>query len=317
MQRYVARRVLLAFPTLLGLVVLAFTLITLTPGDPAVELARRRAPSGELTEEDIARARAELRLDRPYHIQLVEWAAAASRGDLGRSFSTGRPVVEELAARLPATGQLALGALVLTVVVALPLGAVAAVRRNSLVDQGLRMAALLGASLPGFFLAYLLIVLFATTLHLLPVAGRADLVSAVLPTLTLAAGPTAVLSRLVRASLLETLGEEFIRAARARGLAEPAVVIRHALPNSLMPVITVIGTLIGHLLAGAVIVETIFAWPGVGKLAVDAIFQRDYTMIQGVVVLVGTVFVAVNLVVDVSYAIIDPRVRLAASPRAA
>lgn len=313
MQRYVARRLLLALPTLLGLVVLAFTLITLTPGDPAVELARRRAPAGEATEEDILRARAELRLDRPYHEQLLEWTYAAARGDLGRSFSTGRPVAAEVAARIPATAQLAAGALALTCAAAIPLGVLAATRRNSLLDQGLRVGALVGASLPGFFLAYVLIIVFATTLHLFPVAGRSDLASMVLPTVTLAAGPTAVLSRLVRASLLEVLGEEYVRAARARGLSEARVVLRHALPNGLIPVVTVIGLLVAHLLAGAVIVETIFAWPGVGKLAVDAIFQRDYTMIQGVVLLIGAIFVTVNLVVDLSYAFIDPRVRLAAS----
>ena len=310
MRGYVARRLLLAIPTLVGLVVLAFSLIVLTPGDPAVELARRRAPSGEATDVDIARARVELRLDRPYPEQLAGWIAGAARGDLGRSFSTGRPVASELAERLPATAQLAGAALALSVLVAIPLGALAAVRRNSLLDQALRVGALLGASVPGFFLAYALIVVFATSLHLLPVAGRQSPASVILPMLTLAAGPTAVLSRLVRASLLEVLEEDFIRTARARGLRERVVVLRHALPNALLSTITVIGSLIGHLLAGAVIAETIFAWPGVGKLAVDAIAQRDYTMIQGIVLFVGAVFVAINLLVDLSYGAIDPRIRV-------
>jgi len=307
---YVARRLILAIPTLIGLVVLAFTLIVLTPGDPAEELARRRAIGGFATDEDIARARIELRLDRPYHLQLAEWTGRAARGDLGRSFANGRPVAGELLERLPATAQLAAGALALTVLGAIPLGALAATRHNTLADQLLRVGALAGASLPGFFLAYVLIVVFATTLHLLPVAGRAEPQSIVLPALTLAAGPMAVLSRLVRASLLEVLGEDFIRAARSRGLGEVRVVLRHALPNALIPVVTVLGVLLAQLLAGAVIVETIFAWPGVGKLAVDAIFQRDYTMLQGVVLFVGTMFVLLNLAVDVSYAFIDPRVRL-------
>ena len=312
MRGYVARRLVLAIPTLVGLVVLAFSLIVLTPGDPAVELARRRAPSGEATDVDISRARAELRLDRPYVVQLTSWIADAARGDLGRSFSTGRPVAGELAERIPATAQLAGAALALSVLLALPLGALAAVRRNSLLDQGLRIGALLGASLPGFFLAYVLIVIFATTLQLLPVAGRQSPASIILPTLTLAAGPTAVLSRLVRASLLEVLGEDFIRTARSHGLRERSVVLWHALPNALLSTITLIGSLIGHLLAGAVIVETIFAWPGVGKLAVDAISQRDYTMIQGLVLFVGAIFVAVNLIVDLSYGAIDPRIRVGA-----
>jgi len=310
MRRYVARRLLLAIPTLLGLVVLAFTLIVLTPGDPATELARRRAPSGEATEVDIARARDELRLDRPYPVQLGEWITRAARGDLGRSFSTGKPVATELVERIPATAQLAGAALVLAVVLALPLGALAAVRARTFADQGVRVAALLLASIPGFFLAYLLVVVFATTLHLLPVAGRATAASLILPALTLAAGPTALLSRLVRAGLLEVLGEDYIRTARSHGLRDAVVVFRHALPNALLSTVTVIGSLAGHLLAGAVIIETIFAWPGVGKLAVDAIAQRDYTMIQGIVLFVGAIFIVVNLLVDLSYGLIDPRIRI-------
>ena len=315
MRGYVARRLLLAIPTLVGLTVLAFSLIVLTPGDPAIELARRRAPSGEATDVDIARARAELRLDRPYAVQLGSWIGDVAHGDLGRSFSTGRPVASELAERIPATAQLAGVALALSVLLALPLGAIAAVRRNSLLDQGLRIGALLGASVPGFFLAYLLIVLFATTLQILPVAGRGSLASVILPAVTLAAGPTAILSRLVRASLLEVLGEDFIRTARSHGLRESVVVARHALPNALLSTVTLIGSLVGHLLAGAVIVETIFAWPGVGKLTVDAISQRDYTMIQGVVLFVGAIFVTINLLIDLSYGVIDPRIRVSGSRR--
>jgi peptide/nickel transport system permease protein len=312
---YVARRLLLGLPTLVGLVVLAFSLIVVAPGDPAAELARRRAPSGEATEDDIARARAELRLDRPYTEQLVDWVAHAATGDLGTSFSTRQPVTSEIAARLPVTAQLGAAALALTLLFALPLGVIAAVRHRSPVDHGLRVVSLVGASVPSFFFAYLLIVLFATTLHLLPVAGRQSPASVILPAITLAVGPTAVLSRLVRAAMLEVLGEDFIRAARGRGLSEWRLIVRHALPNALVPILTVVGALVGHLLAGAVIVETIFAWPGLGKLAVDAIFQRDYTMLQGVVLFVGTVFVAVNILVDVSYAFVDPRVRFAGSPR--
>lgn len=316
MSAYIARRLLLAVPTLAGLVLLSFTLIVIAPGDPAEELARRRSIGGQPTDADIALARAELRLDRPFHVQFAEWLGGVATGDLGRSFASGRPVAGELATRLPRTAQLGAGALLITLLVALPLGAVAAVRHGSLIDHALRIAALAGASLPGFFLAYLLIVVFATTLHLLPVAGRGDLAGMILPAVTLAAGPTAVLSRLVRASLLEVLDEDFIRAARARGLRESAIVARHALPNALIPVATVVGVLVAHLMAGAVIVETIFAWPGVGKLAVDAIFQRDYTMLQGLVLFVGAVFVTVNLLVDLSYAYIDPRVRLSArAPR--
>ncbi len=313
MRRYLLRRLLLVPPTLLGLSLLVFTIAALAPGDPAEEFARRTAPGGEVTEEDIERARRELGLDRPYHVQYLSWVQGAAVGDLGRSFSRRTPVWEEIRLRLGATAELAASALLVTTVVAIPLGVAAGMLHRQWPDHLLRVAALLGASVPGFFLAYLLIGLFATRLGWLPVAGREGLSSLILPALALAVGPAAIVSRLLRSSLLEVLTEDFIRTARAKGLASVQVVARHALRNAAIPVVTVLGSVLGHLLAGAVIVEFIFAWPGLGQLTVEAVFQRDYPMIQGVVFFAGAVFLSVNLFVDLSYSLLDPRVRLEAS----
>jgi len=215
-----------------------------------------------------------------------------------------------ISARFPATAQVALLATLFGVTLSLPLGVLSAVRRNALMDHLCRLWALFGASLPSFWLAYLLILLFAVHLQLLPVAGRGTHAHVVLPALTLGVGAAATLTRLTRSSLLETLREEYVRTAHAKGLSEHAVIARHALPNSLIPLVTALGIRLGHLLAGSAIVETVFGWPGIGKLMVDAIYNRDYPLIQGFVLFTGTVFVLLNLFVDVLYGWLDPRVRL-------
>lgn len=310
MSGYALRRLLVALPTLLGLSLLVFTLATVAPGDPAEEYARRTSPTGEVTQQDIERARRELRLNRPFAVQYVDWAGSALRGDLGRSFSRRTPVRAEIGARLVATVELATAALFLTVLLGGPLGVVAAVLHRHWLDHLLRIVALAAASVPGFFLAYLLIGIFAVQFGLFPVAGRQGAAALVLPAITLAVGPAARVSRLLRSSLLEVLGEDYILTARAKGLTFPRVVVRHGVRNALIPVLTVLGSVLGHLLGGAVIVEYIFAWPGLGQLTVDAVFQRDYPMILGLVVLAGVVFLVINLLVDLSYTLLDPRVRL-------
>jgi ABC-type dipeptide/oligopeptide/nickel transport system permease component len=309
-KRYLVRRLLLIAPTLLGLSLLVFTVAALAPGDPAVEFARRTSPGGEATEEDIERARRDLGLDRPYAVQYLSWVESVLRGDLGVSFSRRTPVWHEIRDRIGPTAQLASAAVVLTLLTAVPLGVIAGVSHRRWIDHLLRMLALAGASVPGFFLSYLLIGLFATRLALVPVAGHEGFSSLVLPSVALAAGPAAVVSRLLRSSLLEVMTEDFIRTAQAKGLARAAVVLRHALRNAAIPVVTVLGGITGHLLAGAIIVEFIFAWPGLGQLTVEAVFQRDYPMIQGVVFFAGSVFLIVNLLVDLTYSLIDPRVQL-------
>jgi peptide/nickel transport system permease protein len=308
--RYLARRLLIAIPTVFGLSLLVFALISLAPGDPAEELARRSAPGGEVTPEDVERARRELGLERPFLVQYGQWLKGAAQGDLGVSFARRTPVRDEISQHLRATAELAGAAFLLTLCLALPLGTAAALRYRRLTDHLLRLFALVGASIPVFFLAYVLIGVFATRLGLLPVAGRQGLHSLVLPAVSVALLPTALVSRLLRSSLLEVLGEDYMRTARGKGLSPLHVVVVHALRNAAVPVVTVLGWIFGNLLEGAVVAEVIFAWPGLGQLTYEAIAQRDYPMVQGLVVLAGVVYVVVNLLVDLSYSILDARVRL-------
>lgn len=312
MRGYVLRRSLLVIPTVLGLAVGVFALAHLAPGDPAVEYARRLSIAGEPTPQEIERAREHLGLDRPVTLQFAGWAADVARGDLGTSFTRDAPVAGLIAARLPATLQVAGAALGLIVVLSVPIGVLAALFHRRWIDHALRATSLAAASVPNYFFAYVLIIVFATTLGLLPVAGREGPTSLILPALAIAVGPTAIVSRLLRASLLETLTQDYMRTALAKGLGRTAALVRHALRNAAIPVITVVGTILGHLLTGAVIAEFIFAWPGLGRLLLEAVFQRDFPLLQGLVLLAGVTFALVNLVVDLSYRLFDPRIRLGA-----
>ncbi|MGH4022200.1 MAG: nickel ABC transporter permease [Pseudonocardiaceae bacterium] len=310
MRRYIVRRLASLIVVLWGVSVLSFALGSLAPGDPA-RILMERTLGHPATDEEVVQKRHELGLDRPVVVQYVSWAGGALRGDLGYSWSDrGQPVSHVLLERLPRTVALAVSALIISVLVAVPLGVIAARRQNSLVDHSSRVAALVGASIPSFFLGYLLMFVFGVWLQLLPIFGFASPQSIVLPAVTLALGASAILTRLTRSSLLEVLGEDYIRVGEAMGLRSRTVLFRHALRNALIPILTVIGLSFGHLLAGAVIVESIFNWPGLGKLALDAIHARDYPLIQGFVLLTGTVFVLMNLVTDLAYRWADPRVRL-------
>lgn len=314
MLRYIARRVAYLIPTWLGITLLAFVLSTLAPGDPAVTYFLRshgRQPSQ--AELEIVRERFDL--DEPVVKRYVTWVWDAVRGDLGISFSTGSPVTEELLSRFPATLQLAAAATAVAVLIAIPLGIIAALRRNSIVDQLLRAAAMFGASIPSFWLAYLLIILFSVKLGLLPALGRGSPEHVILPALALGLGEAAIIARLTRSSVLEVVEEEYVTAARAKGIPRRRLITKHVLRNALAPVVTQIGLLFGFLIAYSAIVEVIFVWPGIGRLAVEAIGQRDYNMIQGFVVFSGTVFVLINLVVDLVYLWLDPRITLGESRR--
>ncbi len=314
MARYVVRRLVYLVPIWLLISFFAFLLANLAPGDPADVLLRRRgdqAPSAA----DVARVRAELHLDDPFLVRYGRWVADAVTGDLGRSYRTGEDVLPALAGRFRVTAELAVPALLLGFLLAVPVGVVSAVWRNSAVDHATRVGSLVGASLPSFWLGYMLVLLFAVRYEVFPVAGRGGWQHLALPAITLALGAGASLARLTRASLLDSLGEEYVRTARAKGLRERTVVVAHALRNSLIPVVTVAGLRFGSLLAGAVIVETVFAWPGLGKFVVDSIYDRDYPVIQGFVVFTGTVFVLVNLLVDLLYVRLDPRVRIRGGTR--
>jgi peptide/nickel transport system permease protein len=307
---YALRRAFLVIPTLLGISFLAFALANLAPGDPAEQVLRRTSDR-QPTPREVAEKREELKLNRPLVTQYVAWAGRALRGDLGISYATRRPVVTELRHRLPYTLQLTVMAALLALAIAVPAGIVCALHRNKLFDQAARILSLAGASMPSFWLALSLIVLFAVRLSMVPVAGRGGLNSYVLPVVTLAVTPAAVLSRFTRSTMLEILEDDYMRTARAKGLTEWRTVVGHGLRNALVPLLTAFSISLGHLLAGAVIVETIFVWPGVGKLALDAIQDRDYPMIQGFVLYAGATFAGINLLVDLAYGVIDPRIKRA------
>jgi peptide/nickel transport system permease protein len=307
LQAYVARR-LLTLPVLLfGISIISFILLNLAPGDPADILLRLQQPGTEPPREAVLALRRELRLDDPLPLRYGRWLLGALQGDLGTSYRGGKPIMKELGQRLPATLMLAGASLALAVAVAIPLGIVAAVWRNSWLDGLSRLLALLGAAVPSYVMALLLILLFAVKLHWLPAIGYGGPKNLVLPAIALAFGVSAHLMRLTRASLLEVLHQDYVRTARAKGLSERAVIGVHALKNAILPVVTVLGMSLGHLLGGAVIVETIFGWPGIGKYVVDSIFLRDYPVIQGVVLYMAVIFLLVNLAVDISYRWLDPR----------
>jgi peptide/nickel transport system permease protein len=264
----------------------------------------------EPTLEAVDALREELGLNDPVYIQYGRWFRDVLHLDLGQSYRTGRPVAEEIFSRFPATLELTVAAIFFMLLISIPSGILAALHRHAFVDHLSRIWALAGASLPGFWLGLLLIYYFSVKLGIFPVMGRGGLDHLVLPAVTLGFGMAATYARLLRASMLEVLGQDYIKVARARGLKEKLIVGRHALKNALLPVVTAFGMSFGHLLGGAVIVETIFAWPGVGKFFVDAIFNRDYPVIQGYALFMAVVFVIVNLLVDIAYVFLDPRIRL-------
>lgn len=309
MTHYLLRRLIYLVPVWLGISFVAFSLANLTPGDPA-RLMLQRQLERQPTAEEVARARSDLQLDDPFLVRYVRWLADALTGDLGTSYRTGESVLGALIERFPNTLQITVLGLLAALAVALPLGVMSAVWRRSPLDHLSRIIALLGASMPSYWVAYLLILIFAVRLKVLPVAGQGTWQHLVLPSVTLGLGASASLMRLTRSEMLEVLGQDFIRTSRAKGLGPRAVVIGHALRNALIPVTTVAGLRFAGLLGGAVIVETIFAWPGIGKFVLDSIFDRDYPVVQGFVLFMGTVFLLINLLVDLSYAWLDPRIRL-------
>jgi ABC-type dipeptide/oligopeptide/nickel transport system permease component len=302
MRGLLLRRLALLAPTLLGVATLVFAFVHLVPGDPVeIMLGESAAPA------DLASLRHELGLDRPLAAQYVSFLGRALCGDLGRSLVFHEPVARVIAARYPATLELAAAALLLALGVALPLGVAAAVRPGSALDRLARLASLAGQCLPSFWLGPLLILAFSIQLGWLPVSGRGGVPHLILPAITLGLGMASVLIRLTRASMLAVLGEDYVRTARAKGAPEWRVMGVHALRNALLPVTTVAGLQAGALLAGAIITETVFAWPGLGRLVVQAIDARDYPLVQGCVLAIGLSYVAVNTVTDLLYGAIDPR----------
>lgn len=302
------RRVFIAFLVMLTASFLSFTLLFFAPGNPAEAIIRQRS-GNDPTYDEIALFLENNNLQQPFAAQCLQWLYMVSRGDLGSSVRTGEPVAREFFDRFGATLQLALAAMFLSLLVALLLGVLSAVRQNSWLDHLARITALLGISIPEFWLGIMLMIVFSLLLGWLPCFGHGTAKHFVLPAVTLAAGIAASLMRLVRASMLEVLHQDYIKTARAKGLKENVIIWKHALKNALVPVVTVSGTQLGHLLAGAVVVETVFAWPGIGKFLIDSIYARDYPVIQGFVLMIAAIFVLVNLLVDIVYAYLDPRIR--------
>ena len=304
MRAYLLRRIWQSAVTLVGVSILVFVILRVIPGDPAKMLLPEGAPQSAVDELN-----RHLGLREPIWIQYGLFLQSVAQGDFGQSFQYRSPALQVVVERLPATIQLTLTAMVLTVLFGVSIGIVAAVRQGTAYDYAGTVLAVLGQSLPNFWLGIMLILLYGVTLRWLPTSGFEGWSYLVLPSLTLAAFPTALVARLTRSSLLEILGQEYIRTGRAKGLAERAVVLRHALRNATIPLLTVIGLQIGTLLGGAVITESIFAWPGMGKLVVDAIFFRDFPVVQTILILSATIFVVINLLVDVLYTVLDPRIR--------
>jgi dipeptide transport system permease protein len=333
MLRFIFTRVSLIIPTFLGVTLLAFLLIHLVPGDPIETLAGERG----IDPVRHARLRAEYGFDKPLLVQYGFYIAHVLRGDLGISVITHQPVIEEFAALFPATIELSLSAVLFALIIGLPAGIIAAVKRNSIFDHGVMGISLTGYSMPIFWWGLLLIILFSNTLHWTPVSGRISvayfvepvtgfllvdtllsgqegafhsaLSHLVLPMIVLGTVPLAVIARMTRSSMLEVLNEDYIRTARAKGLPPLWVVGVHALRNALIPVVTVIGLQVGALFTGAILTETIFSWPGVGKWLVESINRRDYPVLQGGALLLGSVVMSVNLIVDLLYGLINPRIR--------
>jgi len=313
-RSYLARRLLLLVPVLVGVSVVVFLVLHLSPGDPAEIMLGSQA-----TQEDLARLRRELGLTEPLHVQYVHWVAHVARGDLGRSIWMKRPVLDEVLNRYKATLVLTASGLLLSTVGGIILGVASAVRPHSFLDRMSAVTSLFGASMPVFWLGIVLMVVFSLWLGWLPASGmwapygggdlRDLLVHLALPAVTLAAASVTIIARLTRSTMLEILSQDYIRTARAKGLVEQRVVFRHGLKNALVPIVTVVGVQAGYLLGGAVLTETVFAWPGVGLLMVQGILARDFPLVQGCVLVIALTFVLINLAVDLLYAWLDPRIQ--------
>lgn len=312
MARFIIHRLISLIPVLVGIALVAFFAIRLVPGDAVLTILGQEA-----TPELVAEVRRIMGLDQPLYMQLIDWLAHLARLDFGKSFTSGRPILPDILLRLPATLELTLAATLVSITLAIPLGMLTAMKRGSVWDYVERMISLAGLSIPSFWLALLLIEMFALRLDILPAVGYVpftedpigNLRGLILPALSLGVGMVAVVARYTRSSMLDVLGQDYIRTARGKGLRERHVTLRHALKNALIPVVTVIGIQMGRLIGGTVIVEEIFAWPGLGRFTLQAIFERDYPVVQTMVMVIAFSFVIINLLVDILYCYLDPRIR--------
>jgi peptide/nickel transport system permease protein len=305
MLTWILRRILAVVPVLFGVTLAVFSMLFLVPGDPVKMMLAEFVTNPD----QVAQMRAQLHLDEPILKQYGRFVTSAVRGDLGTSIRSRRPVTTEIGENLASTAQLALAAMLVAIGLGIPLGLLAALSRNSWLDVASMGTALLGVSMPSFWLGLLLIFVFSLHLAWFPATGGGDLHHLVLPAVTLGMIAAAIIARLTRSSMLEVLGQDYVRTARAKGLGGYSVVVRHALKNALIPIVTIFGLQFGNLLAGAVIVETVFSRPGLGRLIVGGILNKDFPLVQGVVLFVATIYVLINLLVDVAYAYADPRIR--------
>jgi peptide/nickel transport system permease protein len=301
---YIIRRTLVSIPVILVVSIVVFAMIFLS-GDPAVLML-----PPEASEEQVAEFRHAYGFDDPFLVQYGRFLSKAIRGDFGKSLRYNQSAMELVLERLPATLQLSSASILLSVLISLPLGIIAALKRNSIVDYVASFLAVLGQSMPNYWLGFLLVYYLAVKLSLLPTSGGPGLKYVILPAVTIAFNLMALITRMTRSSMLDTLRENYIVTARAKGLIEHLIIIRHALRNALLPIVTIVGLQFGYILGGAVVIETIFAWPGLGLLTIQAIYNRDYPVVQAAVLFLTLSFVVINLLVDVSYQFIDPRIRL-------
>ena len=304
MRAYVLKRILHSAVTLFGVSLVVFGILRILPGDPAKMMLPEGASNAQ-----VEQLRQQLGLEEPLYVQYGIFLSSIVRGDFGRSYQFNSPARDVVGERIWPTVHLAAAAFLLTVILGVPAGILAAAKHRTILDYGGIFLAALGQSLPNFWLGIMMILLFGVTLGWLPTSGYEGPIYLVLPAITLAAYPTALVARLTRSSMLEVLGKEYIRTARSKGLSERTVVALHAVKNASIPVVTILGLQIGVLLGGAVITESVFAWPGIGKLAVDSIFRRDFPVIQVVLIMAAAVFIVINLLVDLTYTVLDPRIR--------
>lgn len=305
MYAYFARRLLATIPVIFGVMLLVFSMLHLVPGDPV----KMMLGEFQASPAQIAKLQAQLHLNEPLPQQFGRYVWNALHGDLGRSIRSNKPVTQEIMDNLPSTLQLALAGLLIAAVLGVTLGVLAAVKQYSVLDAGSMLVALIGISMPSFWLGLLLIFAFSLRFRLFPATGGGDLRHLILPAVTLGLGASAIIARLTRSSMLEVMRNEYVTTARAKGLRESRVIIRHALKNALIPVVTIFGLQFGQLLAGTVVIETVFGRPGIGRLIVDAILNKDFPLVQGIVLVVAISYVVVNLIVDLLYAFLDPRIR--------
>ncbi|OGV97040.1 MAG: glutathione ABC transporter permease GsiC [Nitrospinae bacterium RIFCSPLOWO2_02_39_17] len=304
MKNYITKRLLLFFPVVIGVMTFVFFMIHLVPGDPVELMLGENA-----MDSDRERLRTDLGLNKPIINQYLTFMFNAFKGDLGRSIHSKMPVFTVIAERFPSTIELALCAIFVAVIISIPLGVIAAYKQKSIFDNGSMVISLFGISMPSFWLGPILIIIFSIKFGWLPVSGRGGISYIILPSITLGTALSAILTRMTRSSMLDCLKEEYVSTARAKGLSEKVVIIKHALANAMIPIITIVGLQSGALLSGAIITETIFSWPGIGRLTIQAINTRDYPLLQGCVLIIALSYVTVNLLTDILYAYFDPRIK--------